>query len=216
MVWRVGRRPDPLGVRAPRPLPPDETKVGNRFDSLAGRFSCLYLASDSNGCFMEVLGRLTPEQRLADLVSEEWESRGWMHVGNVPADWRHRRCRVQVAVDLDAPPFLDVDDAGTLAHLDDELRPQLEAWEADQLDTSVIRSRDRRITRLIADWAWSHRSAGFPNGFAGIRYISRLDSSQECWGVFDDIEVREIGRTPIDPRDPDVRYAAEKLGLTIH
>lgn len=38
----------------------------------------------------------------------------------------------------------------------------------------------------------------------------------ECWAVFDDVEVREIGRTPILPTDPDVQYAAGKLGLTVH
>ncbi|MDP8931879.1 MAG: RES family NAD+ phosphorylase [Actinomycetota bacterium] len=216
MVWRVGRRPDPLKVRKPRPLPPEETRVGNRFDSISGRFSCLYLASDSCGCFMETLGRLRPKEHLADLVREEWEQRGWMNVGSVPADWRERRCRVQVAIDLDAPPFLDVDDAATLWTLDVLLRPQLDTWQVDELDTSVIRGQDRRVTRAIADWAWEFRSPEFPIGFAGIRYISRLDSKQECWAVFDDIEVREIGRTAISPRDPDVCYAAGILALTIH
>jgi integrase len=81
MLWRVGRRPSPLATSAPRPLPPEETKVGNRFDSLAGRFACLYLASDSRGCFMEVLGRLKPDERLAALVADEWQERGWMRVG---------------------------------------------------------------------------------------------------------------------------------------
>lgn len=139
-----------------------------------------------------------------------------MRVANIAADWRDRRCRVQVAVDLEAPPFLDVDDAGTLGLLDDELRPQLDAWGVEQLDTSVIRARDRRVTRLIADWAWEHRSREVPAGFAGIRYVSRLDSSQECWAVFSDIEVREMSRTPILPTDVDVRYAAQNLGLTLH
>lgn len=216
MLWRVGRRPRPLEVREPRPLPPDETKVGNRFDSLAGHFSCLYLATDPRGCFMEVLGRLKPDQRLADLVRDEWERTGWMHVGNVPADWRERRCRVQVSVHVQAPPFLDVDDARTLGALDDQLRPQLDTWGVDQLDTAVIRGRDRRVTRAIADWAWSFRSPEIPDGFAGIRYVSRLDSDQECWALFGGTDVREIGRTSIHPQDPDVRYAAQRLGLILH
>jgi hypothetical protein len=215
-LWRVGRRPDPLRMRPPKPLAPHETAVGNRFDSLTGRFSCLYLATDSRGCMMEVLGRMKPDQRLGALVEQEWAERGWMRVGNVPADWRERRCRVQVAIDLEAPPFLDVDDAATLQQLDEELRPQFDAWGVDQLDTGVIRGRDRRVTRLIADWAWAFRSDTEPSDFAGIRYVSRLDSSQECWAVFDDIEVREMGRTPISPRDNDVRYACQQLGLTVH
>ena len=216
MLWRVGRRPSPLATSPPRALPPEETKVGNRFDSLAGRFACLYLASDSRGCFMEVLGRLKPDERLAALVADEWQERGWMRVGNVPADWRERRCRVQVAIHVDAPPFLDVDDALTLQRRDEELRPQLDGWGIDQLDTSVVRGRDRRVTRLIADWAWEFRSDRFPHGLSGIRYVSRLDSSQECWAVFSGVETREIGRTPLLPQDPDLLYAARRLGLTIH
>ncbi len=131
---------------------------------------------------METLGRLKPERRLAELVREEWEQRGFMRVGSVPADWRDKRCRVQVAIDLDAPPVLDVDDAATLQTLDEELRPQLDAWRVDQLDTGVIRARDRRVTRLIADWAWGFRSPEFPVGFAGIRYFSRLDSTRSAGG----------------------------------
>lgn len=215
-LWRVGRRPNPLLLRPTKALGPDEITVGNRFDSISGRFRCLYLASDSRGCMMEVLGRQKPDQRLAKLVEEDWAERGWMRVGNVAADWRDRRCRVQVAIDLHAPPFLDVDDAETLQRLDEELRPQLDAWEVDQLDTGIIRGRDRRVTRLIADWSWSYRSDAEPHGFAGIRYVSRLDSTMECWAVFDDIEVREMARTAIAARDTDVRYAAKKLGLTVH
>jgi hypothetical protein len=105
---------------------------------------------------MEVLGRQKPDQRLAQLVAEDWANRGWMRVGNVAADWRERRCRV--AIDLESPPFLDVDDAEPLQRLDQELRPQLDAWGVDQLDTGIIRGRDRRVTRLIADWAWAFRS----------------------------------------------------------
>lgn len=212
----MGRRPEPLRLREPRALPPEETTVGNRFDSLSGRFSSLYLASDSRGCMMEVLGRVKPDQYLAELVADDWEERGWMRVGNVAAGWREERCRVQVAIDLEAPPFLDVDDAGTLGYLDDRLRPQLDGWGVDQLDTGIVRLRDRRITRLIADWAWEHRSEEYPVGFAGIRYVSRLDSNQECWAVFSDIEVREMARTPIQANDHDVRYAARNLGLTVH
>lgn len=159
---------------------------------------------------------MKPDRRLAELVADDWAQRGWMRVGNVAADYRDRRCRVQVAIDLEAPPFLDVDDAETLQRLDEELRPQLTAWGVDQLDTAVIRGRDRRVTRLIADWAWAFRSDEAPHGFAGIRYVSRLDSSMECWAVFDDVEVREMSRTPIAAHDPDVRYAAQKLGLTVH
>jgi hypothetical protein len=151
---------------------------------------------------MEVLGRQKPDQRLAELVADDWAERGWMRVGNVAADWRDRRCRVQVAIDLGAPPFLDVDDAETLQRLDEELRPQLDAWGVDQLDTGVIRARDRRVTRLIADWVWAFRSDDEPYSFAGIRYVSRLDSSMECWAVFDDVEVREMSRTAIAPRTP--------------
>lgn len=201
-------------MHPPRALGPDEITVGNRFDSLTGRFGCLYLGTQSKGCMMEVLGRLKPDQQLAELVGGDWDARGWMRVANVPADWRDRRCRVQVAIDLNAAPFLDVDDAEPLQRLDTELRPH--AWGVDQLDTSVIRGRDRRVTRLIADWAWAFHSEDEPFGFAGIRYVSRLDSTMECWAVFDDIEIREMARTPIAATDTDARYAAQKLGLTVH
>lgn len=216
LLWRVARRPDPLSLRQPQPLPPELSTAGNRFDSLTGRFGCLYLGTMAEGCMMEVLGRLRPDQRLRELVADEWADRGWMHVGNVPADWRARRCRVQVAVDLMAPPFLDADAAVTLGHLDRQLRPYFDQLGLDQLDTSAIRARDRRVTRRIADWAWDHRCSEHPVGFGGLRYVSRLDSDQEWWGDFDDVEVREMARTSIEIRDPDVTYAARRLGLTLH
>jgi hypothetical protein len=219
-VWRVGRGPDPLATRPP--LPPeelDQPKTGNRFDSPLGSYRVRYFATDLEGCFGETLARFRPDiDRLAH-VGEEWAELGFMPLGEVPADWRHRRLAVRARFRNPRASgkarFLDVEHLDTRERLRVELAQTLSLLGHDDLDVATVRGGDRRITRAISWWAYQHRDHDGRYPFAGIRYISRLDDSWECWAVFEDAEVHELSRQPILREDPILLKVANQYGLRI-
>jgi hypothetical protein len=90
----------------------------------------------------------------------------------------------------------------------------------ESLDVPEVRGRDRRVTRLIAEWAWNFEvvlpdeSYGFP--FSGIRYLSRIDSLWECWAVFEDVDLDVIDALPIVHNTEPMVNVARTFGLTVH
>ena len=51
--------------------------------------------------------------------------------------------------------------------------------------------------------------------FAGIRYLSRLNTEWECWAVFHDVEIEERSRAPIERNSGALQAVAQEFGLTI-
>jgi len=186
---------------------------GNRFDSPDGAYEVLYFASRLEGCFGETLARLRPNPRLVEVIGKDWD--GWMTPGAVSADWRHRRLAVRASGPDDAV-YLDVEDPDAREHLFGELATYLVPWGYEDLDVAAVRGRDRRVTRLISLWAHQERTAGGAPRYAGIRYLSRLDSAWECWAVFSrtPLEVREA--LPIGRQMPALQAVAGRFGLTVH
>jgi RES domain len=220
-VWRVGRSPDPLALTDPlSPSELDEPYTGNRFDSPTGAYRTLYFATDLAGCYGETLARFRPDTDLIELLKGEWEERGWMNLGDVPAAWRQRRLAVQARFVptgrfANGVRFLDVEARQTRETLKVELAGLLSYWGHKELDVSTVRGGDRRVTRLISQWAYDQSdSAGFPV-YAGVRYLSRLDSGWECWAVFEDVEIEELERHSILQTDSKLRTVADSYGLTI-
>ena len=163
-------------------------RSGNRFDSPSGSYRVLYFGTSLTACFGETLARFRPDTHLLSVVKDEWEAMGFMDVSRVPADWRHRRSAVNVSLPADAP-FLDVEHRSTREFLRTTLATGLSALGHDDLDIAAVRGPDRRVTRMISEWAYN---ATDDKGFAayqGIRYLSRLDDDWECWAVFEDAEI---------------------------
>jgi hypothetical protein len=215
-LWRVGRSPQPL--RFSDPLDPDlldSRSAGNRFDSPTQNYRVCYFATTLDGCFGEVLSRFRPNPRLSAVAHEN----GFMAVGEVPADWRHRRLAVRaIPVPSDRLPairFLDVEAAETRAVLQAELGELLAFYGYTELDVPTIRGGDRRITRWIGRWAYQQRDAQDRPKFAGIRYLSRLSSEWECWVVFEHVALDEQERRPILRHDEALSRIADLYGLTI-
>ena len=52
--------------------------------------------------------------------------------------------------------------------------------------------------------------------YAGIRYLSRLNSEWECWAVFDHVAIRELTRRPILANDAALKRIAKLYGLTVY
>jgi RES domain len=214
--WRVGRSPDPLHFSDPiNPSLLENPSAGNRFDSPTGDYRVCYFATTLDGCFGETLARFRPDPSLRAVANEH----GFMPLGEVPADWRHRRLAVRVAPTpsdtISTLRFLDVEAAETRAALRDRLGELLAFHGYSDLDVPTVRGGDRRITRWIGRWAYEQRDANDRMKFAGIRYLSRLSSDWECWALFEDVALDEQERRPI-PRDDEALLRIAKLySLTV-
>jgi hypothetical protein len=215
-VWRVGRTPDP--IEFPDPPKADELDyphAGNRFDSPTENFRVCYFATDLEACFGETLSRFRPDPALIAAADEE----GFMPAGEVPADWRNQRIAVQVEFVpsglLPELRFLDVEVLRTRRELRTELASLLAYYGYRDLDVPTVRGGDRRITRWIGKWAFEQRDGNGLPVFAGVRYLSRLNTDWECWAVFHDVEIKEIAREPIEREHPALKTIARHFDLRV-
>jgi hypothetical protein len=215
-VWRVGRTPDPINF----PPPPkadelDYPHAGNRFDSPTENFKVCYFATNLEACFGETLSRFRPNPALAEAAAED----GFMQNGEVPADWRNQRIAVRASfVPSELLPtirFLDVEALKTRRALESELASLLAFYGYSELDVPTVRGGDRRVTRWIGKWAFEQRDDDGVPVFAGIRYLSRLNTEWECWAVFHDVEIKERSRQPIDQNNDALQAVGQEFGLTI-
>jgi hypothetical protein len=202
-------------------LPPQlaiDPAAGNRFDSPLGTYRVGYFGTTPEACFAETLGRLPPHPALAEVVGAEWREMGFMELGAVAADWRHRRLLAHALVPPEAQ-FVDVEAAQTIAHLrgDEKLAVVLALFGYRDLDLGLVRGPDRRVTRVISQWVWQ-QAEGDPEKplYAGIRYLSRLGDDWECWAVFDRVEIGQDGQGPIARNNPALQAIAKHFDLTIH
>jgi hypothetical protein len=210
----VGRNPEPLAVAAPKAHDLRSRRAGNRFD-IAG-VEVLYGASTLEGCFAETLARFRPKLELAELVADEWKAAGHLRPGSIPAGWRHRRTAVEVALDP-GYRFLDVDDLDTHPVLRGALALGLAALGYGDLDVGLIRGPDRRVTRLVANWAYQQMADRDDDlyRFAGIRYMSRLSNDWVCWAIFPGVELEQRQALPVEREMPELVAVAKRLGLRV-
>ncbi len=180
-LWRVARATNPLQPSWCSPEEESSPSSGNRFDT--ADFGVLYFGTLKQCCFGETLARFRPDPELARLVANEWNDLGWMAPGQVPAEWRHRRTLVFANVRT-TERFLDIESAITREYLRGALALGLSALGATDLDVPTVRGGDRRVTRLISKWAYHQIDSEGNATFAGIRYVSRLNSEWECWAAF--------------------------------
>jgi hypothetical protein len=213
-VWRIGRGSDPLAVRRPDARTLMSSESGNRFDSPDASYGVLYFSTTLRGCFGETLARFRPSLPMRTLVESDWEERGFMAVGAVPQEWRHRRSAARVEIESDWE-LLDIESRHTHQYLRRELALGLSALGYQDLDVATIRGRDRRVTRLISAWAYLAANDDGDLLYGGIRYKSRLDSGWECWAVFEDVPLDPIETRPIAWETPDLRAMAADFELAV-
>jgi hypothetical protein len=192
--------------------------AGARFDSFHGNYATLYGGSDQEACFAECLARFRPKPELADLVRQEWHDLGFMGVGSVPADWRASRVLVRLQVES-ALPYVDVTSAQTVAALQSNER--ITRWLHSFLgngpvDLGDLMGRDRRVTRLVSQWAYEEVDAqGLPL-YGGIRYVSRLGANYECWALFEGANVIETERHSLSHHNRLLCEVAARYGIHVH
>ena len=213
-IWRVGRGDNPLTLRLPDEGTLASSTNGNRFDSPEASYGVLYFASTLEGCFVETLARFRPSPEVAAIVRDEWQTLHFMEVGAVPWEWRQRRTSVKVGVSATAR-FLDIEHLDTHQFLRNELALGLAALGQRDLDVSTVRGPDRRVTRLISNWAYHARTPEGEPTYDGIRYLSRIGSDWELWAVFQGVPLEPIEIRPIERETPELSSIAAKFGLTI-
>lgn len=221
-VWRVARAPDPLAFRPPLSRDElDSPDAGNRFDSPLGQYNVLYFGTSLDVCYGETLARFRPDLGLLADIEDEWEELGFMPGGEVPRDWRQRRIAVRVRFPenpLEFPDgirFVDVESHRTRQTLRSELADVLVYYGCTDLDVSTVRGGDRRVTRWISQWVYDQVDETGRPYFAGIRYLSRLETTWECWAVFDDVVMTELEQRSIHRTDPALRRVARMFELTV-
>jgi hypothetical protein len=224
-IWRVGRDPDPLA--ASKSLGSSELPkagTGNRFDSASGGYGVRYFATTLDGCFGETLARFRADPVLSKVIGDEWQELGFMNVGDIPADWRQRRTAVRVSFpegeqNAKFPrgiQFLDIESVETREALREDLAQLLAYYGYPDLDVALVRGRDRRLTRYISQWVFEQTDEAGNPLYAGIRYLSRLNTDWELWAVFDDVEMKELERRPIRREDASYQRIAKLYGLIPH
>lgn len=237
-VYRLAHRPaDPFA-------PPDwqyadeDGTFGNRFDDPSGaegtateeRFRTIYCATQRTGTFGETVARfrlsLSLLAELADIDDDESLEESLsgavdpqdLRRGLIPADWRLRRHIGHTHLDPNLR-FVDVDAGESIQHLRDALAALAVELGMSDIDFSVIAGPDRRFTQACARYIYDQVDEEGRPKFAGICYLSRLNSEWECWAIFDNRLQHEPGfpglPESIFPDDPDLEAVARLFDLTI-
>lgn len=81
-----------------------------------------------------------------------------MGPGQVAAEWREKRAIVHATVDPEER-FLDIEALETREHLRVALALGLSSLGYNDLDVPLVREPDRRVTRLVAQWAFMQANA---------------------------------------------------------
>lgn len=233
-IFRVARR-------AERPFAPTSWQYalgdgtfGNRFDDpgntdvnrLEQRFRTIYCATHKAGAFGETLARYRPSvsfvARLRDSAIAEGENADailedlgdsrdptYPDRGLVPISWRLDR-HVGVARIDPSLRCVDITNVRTLNHLRSVVAPTATELELTDVDLSAVTSSARPLTQACARYIYEQ-------GFAGIRYLSRLNADWECWALFDTRLRVESEDFPEDIRatDPELLKVAAFFNLTI-
>jgi hypothetical protein len=211
-VFRVSRREDPLSFSRINVADAELSQAGNRFDVPGG--AVLYCSSTLKGSFAETFAHFRPSPAVVAALSAEPNSTH-MNPGSVPTDWRLQRVKLRVTC-VDPLPFLDAEHPRTIAALNKYLAKDLVAIGADEpLDVSMVRGRNRQLTRLISRWAYVQQDDQGTPLFSGLRYVSKL-GDWECWAIYDGTDIRSSDISAITSSDVDLLEIADLFGLMVH
>lgn len=208
---RVGRAQGLLRLSSISPLDATLPKAGNRFDVPGG--GVLYAATSADACYGETLSRFRPTPRMRELLKDE--DPGFMVVGGVPQDWRLKRVLASIRL-VEPLPFLDVEAAQTHEYLSGVLASDLTALGYEHpLDLSAVTNQDRRLSRKIAEFAYTATGTDGTPLYSGIRYMSRISSDWECWAIFDGTTVELSDQTSINLEDDALQRVATMWDLRL-
>ncbi|MBI4898353.1 MAG: RES family NAD+ phosphorylase [Actinobacteria bacterium] len=216
-LWRVERSPSTAL------FPPtltyeelDDPSVGNRFDSPDGEYGVKYFCTKREACFGETLARFRPDPALATV---DLDDDGMMNRAEVPADWRQSRTSKRVVLTTSEAVadhrFVDVEDFETRLHIEQAVRPLLALRSAAHIDVPEIRGPDRVLTRTISKWVHAQRDELGTRKFAGIRFLSKLNTEWECWALFEGCEFDCVETRAITRTDPELVRIAKLFSINV-
>ncbi|MHB1500627.1 MAG: hypothetical protein ACYDD0_00180 [Candidatus Dormibacteria bacterium] len=195
----------------------------NRFDDPEGQFRVRYLATTRRGALLEVLAgfRSSPplERSLGEVVGVEGPE-DLEPPGLVPAGFLARLRVARIGPRLVGIWFVDIAAVESQTALG--THPAVAAALArsglgsparpTQLDAGTVAlggPGGRRLTQRVARIVYSETDAG------GLRYVSRVDASEECWAVFDTVDVWTSAPELLLIGDPELISACVALGLRL-
>lgn len=203
-IYRIARGPnDPFAAPSWDYALQDGT-FGNRFDDPTAAdgyppeqcFRVIYCASQRAAAFGETLARFRVSTALLGALGsiDEEESIGQsvagatdpddVRRGLVPADWRMRR-RIGETILSPSLRLVDIDAGESIEHLRHSLAPLARQLNLTTIDLSAMTSSNRHYTQCCARHIYEQRDQAGAPAFAGIRYLSRLNASWECWAIFE-------------------------------
>lgn len=211
VLYRVGRASNPFWFSEISPEIDPLADAGNRFDVLGA--GVMYAATTRLGALTETLQFFRPTTKTRAAVKRTQP--GFMTAGAVPADWRANRRLASLSL-TDPAPFVDLENPLLWPVLEQVLADELAALEVTNLDISVLRGPNRRLTRLIATWSYlqDDPKTEIPR-YGGIRYLSKL-GSHECWAIFDGCLYRPLSNEAIELADPDYQAVCATMDLLAH
>ncbi|MEV1084993.1 RES domain-containing protein [Streptomyces sp. NPDC050211] len=214
-LWRVARQADPFRPRVGDPNELQRPRAGFRFDSQRGDYGVLYFGASLTCCFAEVLQDFSPSAKVRAAVDADAHAQGLRLAGVVGADWRHARVAALATV-TDGRPFIDVEHPETHAVLTEELAVALATLNVERLNVSSVRGDDRRVTRTISQWIHDQVDPRETRRYAGMRYLSKINTEWECWCLFADCYLEPGIQNPIPREMPELQAAADLLSLLVY
>ena len=205
LLYRLGRRPDPLV------LPPPQFTGAARFDDPLRRFRVLYVAKERRTCFAEILAVFRPDLQVIAARRDETGKLELDERPAIPVGWLQGRAIQQLRLEP-GQPWLDLRTLETRQRLRDIFALLLVKLGFPDLDLSTVTRSDevgRKLTQQIAAWAYD-------SGYHGIAYPSRLAGPGNCGAVFEGTRLTPVGNPkPISRADADLLAVARAFGLAV-
>jgi hypothetical protein len=212
LLYRLGRPPDAWALPPWEFAGPDGT-FDNRYDDPLGLYRVVYASTERYGAFVETLARFRPDLAVAaemDTIDGEDGDAPTIPAGVVPGEWLRNRC-MGVANVTGHARFADVAHSDSIAHLRTALAQRLIHHGLEDFDGGDLRARaPRALTQDISRHVYDQ-------GFAGLRYPSRLGDDITNWALFEPPPLQRVVTKAQQLRadDPDLQQALATLGLTL-
>lgn len=228
VVWRVGHAPDPWAW-TPWEYAGDHGLFDGRWDDQEGKFRTLYTAQTLVGCFLEVLARLRPDQRMAAELTAIVDDDGTAALfptaaaGTVGYEWLEDRVWAR---GTQTGEYCFITHSDSVAYLAADGAFAAHGIPAAEIGTDLLKDPSRRVlTRTIARAIYDLRTGDGLARFDGIEFRSRHGDDLRMWALFersaDGDHDRPTHITPdvqgtITPDNDDLRQAFDTLGLRWH
>jgi hypothetical protein len=214
-LYRLAREPDPWAWPAWSHAGTDGT-FGNRWDDPDGSYRVLYASSQRLGAFVETLARFRADLAVVAELHTIVGPDEILRSGVVPKRWLDGR---RIGTASPEGRFVDIGDARSLATLRVHLAARAIHHGLTEIDAATIRLHvPRRFTQEVSRlvYGWGEKQ----DGFAGIRYQSRLGDQFADWAIFEQSPssgpvLRETDSEEIEADDPDLLEALRILGLEL-